>query len=247
MDSQIILIASAFFIVSLLYSSVGHAGATGYLAVMAIIGIQPALMKPTALLLNIVVASIACYKFHKRGAISFELLIPLILISIPCAYLGGRVNLPPQYYKPLVGLFLLFAAYRAIINAKQHATYAIQRPSWPVLYIAGGLLGFLSGLTGVGGGVFLSPLMLMHRWAPIRKISGTASGFILANSIAGLVGLLSTQTQMVDGMGYWFVAVLLGGYIGAEFGSHRFTPTTIQRLLAATLLIAGIKLLFSIF
>ena len=247
MDGQVVLIASAFFLVALLYSSVGHAGATGYLAVMALVGVQPALMKPTALILNIVVASIGCYKYHKRGAIGFDLLIPLILVSIPCAYLGGRFNLPPQYYKPLVGLFLLFAAYRAFFTAKHHATYATQRPSWQTLYIVGALLGFLSGLTGVGGGVFLSPLMLMYRWAPIRTISGTAAGFILVNSIAGLAGLLSTPTPMIDGMGWLVLAVLAGGYIGAEFGSHRFSPSTIQKLLAGTLLIAGAKLLSTIF
>lgn len=247
MGDQVVLIATAFFLVALLYSSVGHAGATGYLAVMALVGVQPALMKPTALILNIVVASIGCYKYHKRGAISFDLLIPLILVSIPCAYLGGRLNLPPQYYKPLVGLFLLFAAYRAFFTAKRQETYATQRPSSLSLYIVGALLGFLSGLTGVGGGVFLSPLMLMYRWAPIRTISGTAAGFILVNSIAGLSGLLSSSPQMIDGMGWWIVAVLTGGFIGAEFGSHRFSPSTIQKLLAGTLLIAGIKLLLSVF
>ena len=118
MDPQIYLIGAAFFLVALLYSSVGHAGATGYLAVMALVGIQPALMKPTALMLNILVASIATYKYYKNGAISLKLLIPLIVVSIPCAYLGGRINLPPQYYKPLVGLFLLFAAFRAFSCAR---------------------------------------------------------------------------------------------------------------------------------
>lgn len=247
MDHQVVLIASAFFIVALLYSSVGHAGATGYLAVMALAGIHPALMKPTALILNIVVASIGCYKYNKRGAISYSLLIPLILVSIPCAYLGGRFNLPPQYYKPLVGIFLLFAAYRAFFTAKQQDTYPIHRPSSLALYIIGALLGFLSGLTGVGGGVFLSPLMLIYRWAPIRTISGTAAGFILVNSIAGFLGLLSSPTQMIDGMGWWIVAVVTGGLIGAEFGSHRLSPSAIQKLLAGTLLIAGIKLLLSVF
>lgn len=247
MDVELIFMAGALFLVALLYASVGHAGATGYLAVMALAGIQPALMKPTALILNIIVASIATYKFFKRDAISFNLLLPMIIVSIPCAYLGGRLNLPPQYYKPLVGVFLLFAAYKAFFTAQRRATYEIAAASWPGLCTAGALLGFLSGLTGVGGGVFLSPLMLMLRWAPIRNISGTAAGFILVNSIAGLAGLLSSTTPIIDGLGWWILAVMLGGYIGAEFGSHRFSTITIQKLLAGTLLIAGIKLLSSIF
>lgn len=246
-DTQLYIIGAAFFLVALLYSSVGHAGATGYLAVMALAGIQPSVMKPTALILNIVVASIASYKYFNKGAFSLPLLIPLIVISIPCAYLGGRISLPPQYYKPLVGLFLLFAAYRAFCTAEQRSERPLQPPRWPILCIVGAALGFLSGLTGVGGGVFLSPLMLMLNWAPIRTISGTAAGFILVNSIAGLAGLLSTTQQTLDGIVWWALAVIAGGYIGAEFGSHRFSTTTIQKLLAGTLLIAGIKLLAAVF
>jgi uncharacterized membrane protein YfcA len=247
MDVQLYIIGVAFFLVALLYASVGHAGATGYLAVMALAGIQPALMKPTALMLNIVVASIASYKYYQKGVISLRLLIPLIVLSIPCAYLGGRINLPPNYYKPLVGLFLLYAAYRAFPTAKQSTDYSIRTAQWPLLCIVGAVLGFLSGLTGVGGGVFLSPLMLVLRWAPIRTISGTAAGFILVNSISGLLGLLSSTPQTLDGMGWWILAVVVGGYLGAEFGSHRFSPPTIQKLLAGTVLIAGIKLLSSVF
>ncbi len=243
MDVQLTIIASAFFLVALLYSSVGHAGATGYIAVMALAGIDPVLMKPTALLLNIFVASIATYKYFKRGAISFSLLLPLIFVSIPCAYIGGRLTLPPQYYKPLVGLVLLYSAYKAFFTVQRSTTYEIQSTHWLALCAAGALLGFLSGLTGVGGGIFLSPLMLTLRWAPIRTISGTAAGFILVNSISGLAGLLSSTTNTIDGMGWWILAVVLGGYIGAEFGSHRLSTTTIQKLLATTLLIAGVRLL----
>lgn len=246
MDAQLYVIGGAFFLVALLYSSVGHAGATGYLAVMALAGVQPALMKPTALILNIVVASIAVYKYYKKGAILLPLLIPLIVVSIPCAYLGGSINLPPQYYKPLVGLFLLFAAYKAFFTATQRVDYSVRPPRWPILCVVGAALGFLSGLTGVGGGVFLSPLMLMLKWAPIRTISGTAAGFILVNSISGLAGLLSSTSQTLDGMEWWILAVIAGGFLGAECGSHRFSPATIQKLLAGTLLIAGIKLLASI-
>ncbi len=150
MSYDIAILAGAFLIVAVLYSSVGHAGATGYLAVMAIAGMSPALMKPTALTLNIIVASIATFKYYKRGAFSWQLFLPLVLASFPFAYLGGRITLPPEYYKPLVGLFLLYAAWRAFATSKTSPTYAIKPVSWPVLIACGAGLGFLSGLTGVG-------------------------------------------------------------------------------------------------
>lgn len=242
MDSQIVLLAAAFLTVAILYSSVGHAGATGYLAVMAIAGMSPALMKPTALILNIVVASIATYKYYRRGAFSWALFVPLVLTSFPFAYLGGSITLPAQYYKPLVGIFLLYSAWRFIASSRNCDKVEIKPVSWPILLICGSGLGFLSGLTGVGGGVFLSPLMLLMHWAPIRVISGVASAFILSNSISGLAGLLTTHIDMAPGLPWWMLAVMLGGLIGAEFGSGRFKEKTIQRLLAVTLLIAGLKL-----
>ena len=241
-DSEILLLAAAFLVVAVLYSSVGHAGATGYLAVMAIAGMSPALMKPTALILNIVVASIATYKYYRRGAFSWSLFVPLILSSFPFAYLGGSITLPAQYYKPLVGAFLLYSAWRFLASSRHSDTTEIKPVSWPILLVCGSGLGFLSGLTGVGGGVFLSPLMLFMHWAPIRVISGVASAFILLNSISGLAGLLTTRIDIATGLPWWMLAVMLGGFIGAEFGSGRFKAKTIQRLLAVTLLIAGIKL-----
>lgn len=247
MDSQVLLLAAAFLIVATLYSSVGHAGATGYLAVMAIAGMSPALMKPTALTLNIIVASIATFKYYKRGAFSWQIFLPLVLASFPFAYLGGRITLPSEYYKPLVGLFLLYAAWRAFATSKNSPTYTIKPVSWPILIACGAGLGFLSGLTGVGGGVFLSPLMLMMHWAPLRVISGIAAAFILVNSLSGLVGLLSKGILIAPGLPWWAITVLIGGFFGAEYGSGRFKPETIQRLLAITLLIAGIKLSSSIF
>jgi uncharacterized protein len=196
-----------------------------------------------SLVCNILVASIACYTYFKKGAVSFRLLIPLIVVSVPCAYIGGLISLPQQYYKPLVGVFLLFAAYRTVFTAQGNVAYPVQPASWAMLGGVGALLGFLSGLTGVGGGVFLSPLMLLLRWAPIRTISGVAAGFILVNSISGLVGWLSSSGQQIPlGLEWLLLAVVLGGTLGAELGSHRIRTNTIQKLLAVTLLIAGVKL-----
>lgn len=246
MDSQTLILAAAFLSIAALYSSVGHAGATGYLAIMAIAGMSPTLMKPTALILNVVVASIATFKYYRRGAFSWPLFFPLVITSFPFAYLGGSITLPPQYYKPLVGVFLLYSAWRFIASSRKDANAAIKQVSWPILLICGSGLGFLSGLTGVGGGVFLSPLMLLMHWAPIRVISGIASAFILSNSISGLAGLFTTNIDLPPGLPWWMLAVMVGGLVGAEFGSGHFKASTIQRLLAITLFIAGIKLTSSL-
>lgn len=247
MDVSMLVMGVAFFVVALLYALVGHAGATGYLAVMVLLGTPVVLMKPTALVCNILVASIACYHYFKQGAVSFRLLLPLAVVSIPCAYVGGLIQVPPQYYKPMVGVFLLFAAYRAGFKGRGLVEQdSVQPVSWLVLGLTGALLGFLSGLTGVGGGVFLSPLMLLFRWAPVRTISGIAAGFIWVNSMAGLLGWLSVGGPTVKGLEGLALAVMVGGYLGAEWGSHRIATDTIRKLLALTLLIAGTKLVLSV-
>lgn len=247
MSLEIGILAAAFLAIAFLYASVGHAGATGYLAIMAIAGMSPALMKPTALTLNVIVASVAVFKYYKRGAFSWPLFLPLVLASFPFAFIGGKITLPPDYYKPLVGIFLLYASWQAFKRSIDEKPYDIKKVSWPTLIVCGGTLGFLSGLTGVGGGVFLSPLMLFMQWASVRVISGVAAAFILINSISGLAGLLSNGLVQAPGLPWWAVAVLVGGFIGAEYGSGRFKTTTIQKLLALTLLIAGIKLTSGVF
>lgn len=234
-----ILIVGAAF----LYSSVGHAGASGYLAAMALVGISPAVMKPTALTLNILVAIIATYKFYRSGAFSRDLFLPLAFSSIPCAYLGGVLTLPGHFYKPVVGMVLVYAAWRTFHAASTLPTYAARPAPLPILLVTGAVLGFLSGLTGVGGGIFLSPLLLLLRWAETRVISGVAAAFILVNSVAGLIGVLSHSPVLANALPLWAAAAILGGYAGAELGSSRLRAPAIQRLLALVLLIAGAKMI----
>jgi len=243
LTTQAILLALAFFIVSVLYSSVGHAGATGYIAVMALAGMAPSLMKPTALTLNLVVASIATFKFYKRGMFSWSIFLPLAFASIPCAYLGGKIVLPPEYYRPIVGIVLLYASWKKKKKNSGSDRSQFEEVSKPVLLVVGAVLGFLSGLTGVGGGVFLSPIMLVLGWAPIKVISGVAAAFILVNSTAGMAGLLSTSPVFLPELYLWAGAVLVGGWIGSELGTSRLKNNTILKLLAFTILIAGIKLI----
>lgn len=243
LDAESILLAALLLAAAVLYSSVGHAGASGYLAAMALVGVSPAIMKPTALALNILVALITTFKFYRVGSFSWRLFIPLAITAVPLAYLGGRLSLPVHFYKPLVGAVLIYAAWRSVATASVASSYAIREPSVPVLLACGAALGFLSGLTGVGGGIFLSPLLLFLRWAPLKVISGVAAAFILVNSTAGILGVMSTGVQFHPALPLWALVVVVGGYIGAEYGSRRLGNPAIQRLLALVLLVAGAKMI----
>ena len=228
---------------ALLYSSVGHAGASGYLAAMALMGVAPGVMRPVALVLNVLVALVATAKFYRVGAFSWGLFWPFALASVPCAYLGGALTLPGSVYKPLVGAVLIAAAWRALRSARHPAPILQTPPPLPLLLGAGAALGFLSGLTGVGGGIFLSPLLLFFRWAEVKVISGIAAAFILVNSIAGLLGGMAAAPPLPGGLPFWGVAAVAGGFVGAEYGSKRLANPTIRRLLAVVLAIAGAKMI----
>jgi multidrug efflux pump len=228
-----LLIAGA----AVLYSSVGHAGASGYLAAMALMGVAPAVMKPTALALNILVAMIAFTKFYRAGAFSWSLLWPFIVASIPFAWLGGWIMLPSHYYKPLVGVVLIYTAWYSFQSAQRTEPAEVSMPTIRLRLFIGGLLGFLSGLTGVGGGIFLSPLLLIMGWAPVRVISGVSAAFILVNSISGLVGVMQTAVTLPAALPWWAVAAIGGGIVGAEYGSRRLGNPTIKKILALVLAI----------
>lgn len=229
-------------VAAVLYASVGHAGASGYLAAMALFGVAPAEMKPAALVLNVLVASIASFKYVRAGHFSWPLFWPLALFSIPAAYLGGRWQLPVHYYRPLVGLVLVYAAWRLLLKPPSAAT-VLRQPALSILFVTGAAIGLLSGLTGVGGGIFLSPILLFAAWAGVRQASGIAAPFILVNSLAGLLGLLSVSPQLPSALPVWAVAAIAGGYVGAEYGSRRLPNPVILKLLAIVLLVAGIKML----
>ncbi len=242
---SILLLTAMIFIAATLYSSVGHAGASGYLAAMALFSMAPLEMRPTALVLNILVAIIATSKYLRAGYFSWPLFWPLALASIPFAYVGGTLNLPTIYYKPLVGLILIYAAWHFLRDASK-AEYEVKQPRLPLVLVSGTGLGFLAGLTGVGGGIFLSPLLIVLHWAEVKHVSGVASAFILLNSIAGLLGFLTSETpRLPEGLAYWAIAAVVGGYIGAEYGSKRFGNPMIKRLLSLVLLIAGIKMILT--
>lgn len=248
--TDIVLLSLLILVAAALYSSVGHGGASGYLAAMALFGLAPATMKPTALCLNILVASIATVRFARAGCFEWRLFWPFAAASIPLAFVGGALTLPTTVYKQIVGLTLLYAAFRLFrfTRAKREdaaeATTNARTPPLVPAVLLGGLIGLLSGLTGVGGGIFLSPLLLLMKWADTRRTAGVSAAFILVNSVAGLSGNLTNLRALPPALPLLALAAVVGGLIGSEFGSRRLASVTIRRLLALVLVVAGVKMIF---
>jgi uncharacterized membrane protein YfcA len=243
MESTFLLILVAVFAVAFLYSSVGHAGASGYIAVLALAGFAPDVIKPTALVLNILVASIAAFQFWKAGYFQWRLFWPFAVTAAPMAFLGGYLNLPAHAFKVLVGIVLLLSAARFLLRQGDPAV--VKPPALPVALGTGAGLGLLSGLTGTGGGIFLTPLLLLCRWARTKNVAATTALFILVNSSTGLLGFLSSGRAIPSFTWTFAVFAVVGGTLGSWLGSRRFPVRTIQLLLAAVLLVAGAKLIWS--
>jgi len=225
------------------YAAVGHGAASAYLAAMALAGVAPEQMRPIALVLNILVSTIATYKFHRAGHFRWRLFWPFAAVSIPLAYLGGAVTLPGQAYRVLVGLVLLYAAWQ-LWRSRGEEMRSLREPPVPAAMAIGALMGLLAGLTGVGGGIFLSPLLLMLGWAGTKQTSAVAAPFILVNSAAGLAAVFIAGTASLPGyVGILAPAVLVGGWLGAEYGSRRFANPLVRRVLAVVLALAGAKMI----
>jgi hypothetical protein len=241
-DAVTAALAALFLVVAALYSTVGHAGASGYLAALALVGAPPEVMRPTALTLNILVATITTAKFWRAGCFSWRLFWPFAIASVPLALAGGAMTLPIPVYKRLVGIVLLYSAAR--LAWKPVPTNRVSRPpAVSVAIVVGAIVGLLSGLTGVGGGVFLTPLVLFMGWADPKTTFGVSAPFILVNSIAGLAGLLTQGAPLPGAIPIWAFAVMVGGWLGASYGSRRPGQPIVQRVLAVVLVIAGGKLL----
>jgi uncharacterized membrane protein YfcA len=236
------LLAAGMLFAAFGYASVGHGGASAYLAAMALAGVAPQEMRPIALVLNVLVSSLASYKFYRAGHFRWRLFWPFAVVSIPLAYVGGAITLPGQAYKILVGVVLLYAAWQLWRSGRAgEEMRPVREPPVHWAMAIGAAMGLLAGLTGVGGGIFLSPLLLMLGWAGTKQTSAVAAPFILVNSIAGLAAVARSAALPAY---VWILApaVLIGGWLGAEYGSRRFANPVVRRVLAVVLALAGAKM-----
>jgi hypothetical protein len=227
---------------AMLYTSVGHAGASAYIALMALFGTAPAVMRPTALALNILVASFTSFRYVRAEQYRFRALWPFLIGSLPMAFLGGSIQLPGQFYRPLVGVVLLIAAARLLWPRELTSNSVTKDPPILLGIIAGAAIGLLAGLTGTGGGIFLSPVLLFLAWSETKTASGVAAVFILCNSIAGLMGNVAIVRELPAQLPLYAGAVLIGAIIGTTFGI-RFKPLLVLKALGVVLAIAGAKLI----
>jgi hypothetical protein len=239
-----ILLAVIFFLIATLYGAVGLGGGSGYLAVMGLAGVPPEIMRPTALTLNILVASIGTWKYVRAGFFSARLFWPIAAASIPFAFLGGRLTLPGEFYRPIVGVVLLYAAFRLWRSAVSQESSPQVKPTLPIwiALIAGAVIGLISGLVGMGGGILLGPLLLLTGWADTRQAMGITAAFVLVNSLAGLAGRLSSVPELPPSILLWLLVVGIGGWLGAEYGSKRLDPLLLRRLLALVLFAGALRM-----
>jgi hypothetical protein len=249
MTDTVLLLALAFFAVAALYSSVGHAGASGYIAAMALVGLAPEQIRPTALVLNLLVGGIGLLRFWRGGQVRWRNVLPFVLASAPAAFFAAQVQLPKQSYSVLLGLVLLVAA----VGVFRHAAHAERedldargrRVPWALGLLVGAVIGVLSGLTGTGGAIFLTPLLLFAHWMPTREASGTSVAFVWINSLTALAGLLRTEVTLPDALPVWLAAVALGAVLGTQLGLSWLPARRLRQALGVVLLIAAGKLLFA--
>ena len=243
--TTIIAIAAMMALAAALYSSVGHGGASAYLAIMALFSVAPDTMRPTALALNLVVATFAAARFAQKGQTNWRILAAFAVTAVPAAYIGGGIELAPAIYRPLVGAILLLAAVRLFWQPERLTERPVHKPSLAVSLPTGAALGLLAGLTGTGGGIFLSPLIILFGWEDARKTSGIAAAFIVLNSAAGLLGNLASVQRLPPELPILVASVFAGALLGTWLGVSRLPRHRLLQGLAIVLVIAAMKLFFT--
>lgn len=237
-----LVIALLLMLGAILYTSVGHAGSSLYIAVMSLFGVPATVIKPTALSLNILVSAYTSRRFIARNYVDRQLILPLLCGAIPLAFLGGRLQLPAEIFRVVVGIILVFAGVQFALRPRVDDDRRTAHPPWWVAVVVGGGIGFVSGITGTGGGIFLTPIMLIFGWTAVRSASGTAAVFIFANSVSGLLGNVSSVRDLPPQLPLYIVAVMVGAFIGTRLGISVLSTTGIKRAVGAVLVIAGLKL-----
>jgi hypothetical protein len=243
--TAMIWIALLMGLAAALYSTVGHGGASAYLAIMALFAVVPEAMRPTALALNLVVAGLGSFRYWWAGQINMRLLAAFVLTAAPAAFVGGGIHVPPELYRPLVGVLLWAAAARLFWQPTRLAEREPRAPALAIALPAGAGLGLLAGLTGTGGGIFLSPLIILFGWEDARRTSGVAAGFIFINSLAGLAGNVASVGSLPSGLPILVAAVTIGALIGTWLGAGRLPKPRLLQGLGLVLVIAGAKLIFT--
>lgn len=234
-----------FFLVAFLYASVGHGGASGYLALFTLSGMTSSAIAPVALVLNIIVATTSFWHYRASGHFSARMLIPFVAFSIPCAFIGGALHISERVFGLLLGVALLASALRIVSlrGDRKNEQQPSDRTLWLLGSPIGAALGMLSGITGIGGGVFLSPILVLTGWTSVKQSAALASAFIVLNSIGGLIGQLTRTTLRLEAVLSLVAVVVVGGALGSYLGATRFSQRWLQVILSIVLLSAGTKLL----
>lgn len=233
-----------FLLVSFLYASIGHGGASGYIALMTLMALNPNDIRANALMLNIIVASIAFFNFYKVVKPQLKLIFPLFLGSIPMAYIGGVKEIPNLQFKWILAAVLLIPIIR-FIKPKRNQEDQLKQTSFAILLVTGAIIGFVSGLIGIGGGILLTPLLLWFSWTSVTQAAVISALFIVVNSVSGLIGFWKNQIFIPDSFWAIFVATVLGGLLGSYLGANRFNDIYLKRILAGVLSIAVLKLIWT--
>ncbi len=239
-----LVIALCLLLGAVLYTSVGHAGSSAYIAVMTLFNLPSTVIRPTALTLNIAVSAYASWRYIRNKFFDKKLFLFLSLGAIPAAFIGGQINLPSEIYKPIVGVLLIVSGLRFIFLAATRDR-ELKAVNYPLAIAMGIAIGFLSGITGTGGGIFLSPLIIWLGWNHVKQASGTVAAFIFVNSVAGLLGNYRSTSELPDTLPLFLGAVIIGALVGTRLGISRFTSVGVKRALGLVLIIAGLK--FSLF
>ena len=243
MSDQLLLLSLFIFLVAGLYASVGHGGASGYLALMTLLSMPIATIKPVALMLNIAVSLIAFIQFYRSGFFNKKLFIPLAIASVPAAYAGGLLSIDPHLYKQLLGGLLFISAIRLAMPLKKEVI-VVQHFNIVLVVMIGASIGFLSGMIGIGGGIILSPLLILVRYSDVKTTSGISALFIFVNSIAGLLGQMNQGIEFSSSMSVMIAVAIAGGLIGSYIGARQLNISMLKKVLAGVLFIASLKLIF---
>ncbi len=241
MTPSLILFYFLLIAIAFLYSSVGHGGASGYLALMTLFSFAPETMRPTALLLNIFVSFIAFVQYYRGGFFKWNLFWPFAIASVPAAFIGGMITVDAGLYKKILAVFLLFSVVK-LVGVKLFTQEFVFRHNLFIDLLIGAVIGLFSGMIGIGGGIILSPLILLLHWADMKKTAAVSALFIFANSLAGLAGLFAKGFEYTSEMGLMILLALIGGIAGSYLGAKKFESALLNKFLAMVLLIAVVKL-----